>query len=663
MPPHATDAQVTDPQTQRAQIIEVVCDVLVAGGGLGGAAAALRAARLGRNVCVIEESGWLGGQISTQGVSHLDEHQYIETVGGTAAYYELRSAIRQHYRSRYTLAPAALREPMLNPGSAWVSRLSFEPAVGAAVLEELTAPLRAAGTLQVFFHTRAVSAEITGRRITSLLARQTGSTGLIRFRPAFVLDATDLGDLFVLSGTAYTVGVESRAETGEPSAPQRADPACTQAFTFPFAVEFCPGEVHTIPKPPGYEENRAAQPYSLSAQPHQTGAPVYRLSETAPGTYGPFFTYRRVLAAGNFDDPRIPRDVAVINWPSNDFRGGSPVDRLPEEQARLWEQARQLSLGFLHWLQTQAPRDGGGYGYPELRPRPDIMGSADGLSQAPYIREGRRLRAKQTIREQDIAAASHPGARAARFPDTAGIGFYPIDLHDCRPGTVSVPTRPFQIPLGALVPVAMVNLLPAAKNIGTTHITNGAYRLHPVEWAVGEASAALAVFCLRVGAAPQEVHARADLVRRLQLMLLDQGVPLYWYDDVPLSHPAFAATQLLAVEGIWEGEPGTLHFAPEQPLTLGEGRRLVAGVARGIRRWQNSQGPRSAGPEAAAIQPGSEDAATLLRWAAAAALVTNAIPGAAAPPHPGDNHTVTRADLALWLGGLLREAIETGADL
>ena len=209
----------------------------------------------------------------------------------------------------------------------------------------------------------------------------------------------------------------------------------------------------------------------------------------------------------------------------------------------------------------------------------------------------------------------------------------------------------------------MANLLPAAKNIGTTHITNGAYRLHPVEWAVGEASAALAVFCLRVGAAPQEVHARADLVRRLQLMLLDQGVPLYWYDDVPLSHPAFAATQLLAVEGIWEGEPGTLHFAPEQPLTLGEGRRLVAGAARGIRRWQNSQGHRSAGPEAAAIQPGSEDAATLLRWAAAATLVTNAIPGAAAPPHPGDNHTVTRADLALWLGRLLREAIETGADL
>ena len=662
MAPEAADTRVTDPQATRAQTVEIMCDVLVAGGGLGGVAAALQAARLDRKVCLIEETGWLGGQISTQGVSHLDEHQYIETFGGTAAYYELRSAIRRHYQSRYALASAALREPVLNPGSAWVSRLSFEPAVGAAVLQELTAPLRAAGTLQIFYHTRAVSAEIAGGRIASLLARQTGSAGLIRFRPAFVLDATDLGDLFVLSGTAYRVGVESRAETGEPSAPQRADPACTQAFTFPFAVEFCPGEVHTIPKPPGYEENRGAQPYSLSAQPHHAGAPVYRMSETAPGTYGPFFTYRRVLAAGNFDDPRVPRDVAVINWPSNDFRGGSPVDRLPEEQARLWEQARRLSLGFLHWLQTEAPRDGGGYGYPELRPRPDIMGSADGLSQAPYIREGRRLRAKQTIREQDIAAASHPGARAARFPDTAGIGFYPIDLHDCRPGTVSVPTRPFQIPLGALVPVEMVNLLPAAKNIGTTHITNGAYRLHPVEWAVGEAAAALAVFCLRVGAAPQEVHARADLTRRLQLLLLDQGVPLYWYDDVPLSHPAFAATQLLAVEGIWEGEPGTLRFAPDQTLTCGEGTRLVAAAARAIRRWQNAERARSTRPDAAALHPGPGDAAPL-RWAAAATLIAEAIPRATVPPHPGDSHTVTRADLALWLGRLLREAIESGAGL
>jgi hypothetical protein len=638
-----------------AQVIEMVCDVLVAGGGLGGVAAALRAARLGQRVCLIEETGWLGGQISSQGVSHLDEHTYIETFGGTAAYYELRNAIRAYYRSQFALTPAAQRNPLLNPGNAWVSRLSFEPRVGASVLDAMLAAPHDSGTLQVFYHTRAVAAEVLGGRVASVLTRQVESGTLLRFRAAYVLDATDLGDLFVLTATAYAAGTESRAETGEPSAPERADPAGTQPFTFPFAVQFCPGEVHTITKPPGYEENRDRQPYSLVADPSAPGAPRYRMFEQAPGTYGPFFTYRRVLDARNFDDPRVTHDVAIINWPSNDFCGGTLVDRRPEDQARLREQARQLSLGFLYWLQTEAPRDDGGTGYPELHPRPDVMGSADGLSQVPYIREGRRLRARQTIREQDIAEAFHPGARAARFDDAVGIGYYPIDIHGCGAGGRNISTRPFQIPLGALVPVRTANLLPAAKNIGTTHLTNGAYRLHPVEWAVGEAAALLAVLCRRTGTLPQEVHARADLTRRLQLALLDQGIPIYWYDDVPLQHPAFTATQLLAIEGVWEGDTTTLHFSPARSMVIGEGKRYVAATARRIMQWRG--GP-SANPDAGALQPEVEDATLPLRWGAALTLVTLAIPGGTLPARQDENRPVSRGDLAVWLGGLLREAIE-----
>ncbi|MGG2474547.1 FAD-dependent oxidoreductase, partial [Rhizobium sp. BR5] len=34
------------------------------------------------------------------------------------------------------------------------------------------------------------------------------------------------------------------------------------------------------------------------------------------------------------------------------------------------------------------------------------------------------------------------------------------------------------------------------KNIGTTHITNGCYRLHPVEWNIGEVAGMLAAYCL-----------------------------------------------------------------------------------------------------------------------------------------------------------------------
>jgi hypothetical protein len=634
-------------------LVEMACDLLVVGGGLGGVAAALRGARLGRRVCLVEETGWLGGQISTQGVSHLDEHRYIETFGGTAAYYELRNALRDYYRTHYTLSPAARETAALNPGNAWVSRLSFEPRVGAAVADALLAGAHDSGTLQVFFHTRAVGAEVFNGRVASVLTRQTESGAALRFRPAFVLDATDHGDLFVLTATPYAVGAESRAETGEPSAAARPDPACLQAFTYPFAVEFRPGEDHTIARPPDYEENRARQPYSLTSTPWRLDAPVYRMFTTAPGTYGPFFTYRRILDARNFDDPRVPRDVTVINWPSNDFRGATLVDRLPPEQARRMESARRLSLGFLYWLQTEAPRDDGGVGYPELAPRPDVMGSADGLSQMPYIREGRRLRAMRTIREQDIVAASNPGARAARFDDTVGIGFYPIDLHGCGEETLGIPTRPFQIPLGAMVPVYTTNLLPAAKNIGTTHLTNGAYRLHPVEWAVGEAAAVIAAACQDLARTPQTLLRDPVLVRRLQVRLLDEGIPLYWYVDVPLGHPAFGAVQLLGVDQGWEEDVDTLEFTPDAGMTLGEGKRRVAALARRIRHWRGSG---AADPGAPVLAPAPEDESLPLRWDAAVTLVTFAVRGAAAPPGPPEA-AVTRARLAAWLGRLLREAI------
>ena len=78
-------------------MLEIECEVVV-GGGTGGVAAALAAARRGRRVCLIEETDWLGGQLTAQGVSALDEHELIETFGGTASYYAAARAMRDHYR-------------------------------------------------------------------------------------------------------------------------------------------------------------------------------------------------------------------------------------------------------------------------------------------------------------------------------------------------------------------------------------------------------------------------------------------------------------------------------------------------------------------------------------------------------------------------------------
>jgi hypothetical protein len=209
------------------------------------------------------------------------------------------------------------------------------------------------------------------------------------------------------------------------------------------------------------------------------------------------------------------------------------------------QEAKAVSLGFLYWLQTEAPAEGTRVGAPELRLRPDIMGSADGLAKFPYIRESRRIRAARTVKEQDVSANFQQGLRAAHFADSVGIGWYPIDIHLSTPDEVgtSARTKPFQIPLGALLPRNSGNLIAGAKNIGVTHITNGCFRLHPVEWNIGEAAGHLCALSLKEGRPPRAFHDDARARGLLQGRLLEAGIPLAWLTEVGVAAPQFSKAQ------------------------------------------------------------------------------------------------------------------------
>jgi hypothetical protein len=553
---------------------EIECDVLVAGGGMGGVAAALAAARRGCRTCLIEETDWLGGQLSAQGVSALDEHEHIEAFGGTASYYAFRDALRDRYRGA---AGAAGHDAAFNPGDCWVSRIAFEPAAGADRMRDLLAPHVASGRLSVFLRCKTIAIDEAQDRIGSLLAQRLDRPGRIRFHPTVVIDATELGDLLPLSGAEYRVGAESAATTGEAHAqPHEAKPRCVQSFTYTFAVERRPaGERHVIAEPEKYRHYRAAQPYSLTIDVHggeiygeESGRLAYKLYEQMPGTKGGLWTYRRLLAA-HLVGKLSANDLTMINWPGNDYRDQSIIDCPAAQTAAALQDAKRVSLGFLHWLQTEAPTRGDDRGAPELKLRPDAMGSAEGLSKHPYIREARRIVALTTVHEQDVSAHFQPGPRAAHCIDSVGVGWYPIDIHRAGEDDVgaSCRTRPFQIPLGALLPVRVTNLIAAAKNIGTTHITNGCYRLHPVEWNIGEAAGALAAFALQHRTTPAAV--RRNLLAPFQRSLLAEGIPLAWIVDVGVRHPSFSAVQSLFMAGKLDVGLG---FDPDRPLTASDWR-------------------------------------------------------------------------------------------
>jgi hypothetical protein len=563
-------AAVVDCGVPGRSVEETRCDVLVVGGGTGGIAAALAAARAGRRVCLLEETDWIGGQLTAQGVSALDEHEHIERFGGTRSYYALREAIRDHYRR---LSPVLAARPHPNPGNCWVTRLAFEPRVAVDVLHAMAQPFVESRRLAILARTKVASAQVSADRVESVLAVNLDDRRWLRFRPRIVIDATELGDLLPLAGAEYVIGAEGKADTGEPHAqPFEPRPHCVQSLTYTFVLERrAAGERHVIPRPESYERYRDGQPYGLRIHVHggeiygeETRWLEYQVLERAPDTKGGLWTYRRLIDAGLFPPGAgYPRDISMLNWPGNDYRDQSILDRSPREQAQALQDAKRVSLGFLYWLQVEAPRPGGASGFAELMPCPDVFASADALGKHPYIREGRRIRSRRTIVEQDVSADHQEGARAAHFEDSVGVGWYPIDIHNSGPDDVGVScrTRPFQIPMGALIPVRVRNLLAGAKNLGTTHITNGCYRLHPVEWNIGEAAGALAAYALEAGRDPAAIHADRGLRRDFQSRLVAEGVPLAWFIDVGVDHPRFTALQMAAVAEEIAGTPDSLEAA------------------------------------------------------------------------------------------------------
>ena len=522
---------------------ERVADLVIIGGGLGGCAAALAAVRRGLRVIMTEETDWIGGQLTQQAVPP-DENAWIETIGGTRSYLALRTAMRDYYRTQTPLIARAKSNPRLNPGNCWVSRVGCEPRVALAVLEGMLAPYVATGQLRILHQHTAVAADVDGDRVRAVRVRRHDSDHDIVLRAPYFADATELGDLLPLTRTEYVTGAESIAQTGEPHAKPTAEPDNIQAFTMCFALEHRGGEHHVIDRPSDYAYWRDL------AIPAADGVTYRLLSFDEPANqrigFDPerrtgYWSYRRVIDRDLFvpsptDDARYRHDVSIVNWGQNDYSFGSLIDVSTATAQQHIARAKAQSLSLLYWLQTEAPRPDGGAGWPGLRLRPDIMGTDDGFAKYPYIRESRRIAAEFTVREQHVTADARPNeTHAADFPDSVGIGHYSMDLHRTTRGDYGRygATLPFQIPLGALLPQRMENLLPACKNLGVTHLTNGCYRLHPIEWNIGESVGNLVAFCVTKHCTPRTVRQQAPLLQDFQRELERDGVPLRWPRELP----------------------------------------------------------------------------------------------------------------------------------
>ncbi|WP_031500383.1 FAD-dependent oxidoreductase [Bryobacter aggregatus] len=524
---------------------ELSAEIAILGGGTGGCAAALGALREGRRVLMTEECRWVGGQLTSQLVPP-DEHPWIEMFGGTRSYRSYRDHVRAYYRANFPLTEEARHRVPFNPGGGSVSGITHEPKVSLAVLEGFLAPYVASGQLVLLTEFKPVAASVAGDRVRAVTVEHTTEKHRITISAPYFIDATEQGDLLPLTKCEFVTGFESRAVTGEPSAPDQAQPDNIQSFTVCFAMDYRDGENHVIEKPQEYAFWRDYVPAMKPAWPgkllslRMSNPQTLQLrnvsfdpTQDAGQAGGPLnlWLYRRIRRRRNYVDWQQDADISLVNWPQNDYWLGNLHNVSQETAAKHLHRGKQLSLSLLYWLQTEAPRPDGKAGWPGLRLRHDQAGTEDGLAMYPYIRESRRIAAEFTVLEQHVASKIRgEKGTAERFADSVGVGSYRIDLHPSSGGDnyVDVGSLPFQIPMGALIPKRMENLLAGAKNLGVTHITNGCYRLHPVEWNIGESAGALAAEALRTGEPPRQIRNDMKLRDAFQTRLRLRGVQTEW---------------------------------------------------------------------------------------------------------------------------------------
>jgi len=523
-------------------------DIIICGGGLGGVATALAALRNGYKVLLTEETDWIGGQLTQQGVPP-DEHPWIETHGAPSSYRTFRNNVRAYYKKYYPLTEEAKAKQFLNPGDGAVSRLCHEPRIALVVLHEMLKPFIEKNQLLLLLNHKAVEASATVHQVSKVKIKNLLTNEVVVASANYYVDATELGELLPLTKTDFVVGAESKKDTGELHAPELAQPLNQQSFTCCFAIDYEEGKNNVIERPIEYDFWKNFVP---NLQPSWPGK-LLSLSYSNPSTLQPrtldfnpdgstnnnvlnLWNYRRIIHHKNFLPGVYKSDISLVNWPMNDYMLGNLVGVGEEEFQQHVNRAKQLSLSLLYWFQTEAKRPDGGMGWTGLRLRKDVMGTKDGLAKYPYIRESRRAKTIFTVKEEYVgkeqftATYGKEGKSYFPFEDSVGVGYYHIDLHPSSTGDnyIDFDSIPFQIPLGSLIPIEKENLLPACKNIGTTHITNGCFRLHPVEWSIGEAVGCLLSYCLKHSISPRKLATKKSELQYFQSFIKEQGLEITW---------------------------------------------------------------------------------------------------------------------------------------
>ena len=478
-------------------------DLLVVGGGASGVTAGVQAARMGTNTLIIEEQPWLGGMLTSAGVTCTDGNYNMK--GGL--WGEFLKALADYYGGFDALK------------TGWVSNVQFEPHVGEQIFRKM---VKAEDNLQVENNVMIIA---IGRDRGRWIATVRDNDGKLKnIEARMVIDATELGDVAKMAGVRYDIGMESRNVTHEDIAPEYANNIIQDLTWVATLKDF--GKDVTIPRPASYnrEDYACCSFNDLCTDPKE---PDRMRVPDVMITYG-----------------KLPNNKYMINWPvsGNDYYTNViELDR--EGREAEFAKAREFTLGFIYFLQTEL-------GFNNLAPADDEYPTDDRLALIPYHRESRRIHG---LVRYDLNDMTDPyGQPDALYRTGIAVGDYPVDHHHARyNGADSLPNLffhavpSFNLPMGTLIPKDVDDLIVAEKSISVSNIVNGATRLQPVVLQIGQAAGAIASLALAQGKDVKDVK-----VRDVQRVILDAGGYILPYLDVKNDHSLFRPLQRIGATGL-----------------------------------------------------------------------------------------------------------------
>lgn len=512
---------------------ETEVDVLIIGGGASGSTAGIQAARMGSTTLIVEEHEWLGGALTSAGVSCIDGCYNLP--GGL--FGEFRNALIKYYGS----------EDVMH--TAWVSTLAAEPSAMNEVLKKMVA---AEKSLSVWNNSSVKS--ITSSQHGWIVKIDKAGEQL-SIRTKVLIDGTELGDVAKLCKVKYDIGMEARGISGESIAPEMNNDI-VQDITY-VAILKDYGKDVTIPRPDNYDPSMF---YCTCKRPECTN----------PREPDRVWDCNQMMQYG-----RLPNNKYMINWPieGNDFYVNL-IEMSPTERESALEKAKNFTMCYVYYLQTEL-------GYNTLGLADDEYPTADKLPFIPYHRESRRIHGKVRFTLNHITEPYNQPEKLYRT--CIAVGDYPVDHHHARyqgltelPNLYFYPVPSFGLPLGTLLPEDVENLIVTEKSISVSNLANGTTRVQPVLMQIGQAAGALAALAVQGGMNTSEVP-----VRQVQRVLLDEGGYLMPYLDLSVDNKHFEALQRIGSTGILRGRGTNYGWANQTWFdadSLLTGKALLPGL-------------------------------------------------------------------------------------